>query len=156
MGEEGSIYFFDIFLYYFINVIIKTYIGSFCCCVCYIFYIWFILMCFALLMRSLLLATRNIFSRTIFDLDGWNTHHFVGNLIANSAAVSKNLFSICFQKKITQNHKQLHKNIKFGKKIYNIFLNFICKKLKKWELLHCVLSLCKWNKIINFVLSVKL
>ena len=35
----GEIYFFDIFLYYIINVIIKMlYISSFCCCLSYIFY----------------------------------------------------------------------------------------------------------------------
>ena len=49
---EGGIYFFDIFLYYFINVIIKTlYISSFCC-LRYIFYTLFILMCFSLLLKS--------------------------------------------------------------------------------------------------------
>ena len=38
-GKQGAggIYFFDIFLYYFINAIIKTYISSFCCCLRYIF-----------------------------------------------------------------------------------------------------------------------
>ena len=40
-GRPGAcgIHFFDIFLYYFFNVIIKTlYISSFCCCLRYIFY----------------------------------------------------------------------------------------------------------------------
>ena len=57
-------------------------------------------------------------------------HHFVGYLIANSAAISKKLFSICFQKKITQNHKQLHKNVKF-KNIYIYFSTFYFLKIKK-------------------------
>ena len=84
------------------------------------------------------------------------THQFFGNLIANSVACSKKLFSICFHKKITWNHKQLQKNITFWKNIKRKILNFIFQKFKKLSTLCCGLSLCKWNKIINFVLSVKL
>ena len=138
----GGIYFFDIFLYYFINVIIKTlYISSFCCC-----------LCLSLLLKNKLLAARNLMSKKVFHLDGWNTHHFVGNLIANSVAISKQIFFICFHKIIIQNHKQLKKKFKFKKKICILFF----KKFKKPESLHCAPSLCKWNKIVDFVLSVKL
>ena len=59
------------------------------------------------------LAERNVYSPTVFDLDSRNKHHFVGNLIANSAQISQKIFSICFHEKITQNQKQLEKNVKF-------------------------------------------
>ena len=114
-------FFFYIFLYYLINVIIKTlYISSFCCCLHYIFYTQFILMCFDVFFSSpekLTFCCKKCIFNHRFDLDGLNTHYFVGNLIANSAALSKKLFSICFQKKRTQNPKQLHKTTKFRKKI---------------------------------------
>ena len=63
-------------------------------------------------------------SQKVFDLDGWNTNHFVGNLIANREAISKKLFSICFHKKITENHQQLQKKHKIWEKKI-IFLHFI-------------------------------
>ena len=48
----------------------------------------------------------------------------------------------------------MHENIKFKKKS-NIFLHLIFQKFKKWSSLCFAPSFCKWNKIINFVLSVK-
>ena len=44
------------------------------------------------------------------------THHFVGNLIANRAEVSNQKYFRLFPEKKTQNHTQLHKNVKFGEK----------------------------------------
>ena len=51
-------------------------------------------------------------------------------------------------------HKR--KNLTFSKKNENIFQNFIIHTFKKLGMRRPAPSVCKWNKIINFVLSVKL
>ena len=43
--------------------------------------------------EKLILAARNVSSPIVFDLDGWNTHHVVENLIANSAAIPPQKYS---------------------------------------------------------------
>ena len=67
-------------------------------------------MCF-----SLLLTARNVSSPTVFDLDGWNRHHFVGNLIAYTAKFSKkNIFHL-FPKNSTKQQTIVYENVKWKK-----------------------------------------
>ena len=106
--------------------------------------------CFSLLLKSKLLAAGKVSSPTIFDLQGWNTHHFVWNLIAYTAKWPKKQFFICFQKKITQNHKQLCKNIKFWENLFKIFFYILFFKNSKKGLFCAVPSLRKWNKKYKF------
>ena len=39
----------------------------------------YVLMCFSLLLKNDNFSARNLSSSTVFDLDGWNKHHFIGN-----------------------------------------------------------------------------
>ena len=90
-----------------------------------------VLMCLSLLMKSYLSDAINVSSPTVFDLDGWNTHHFVINLISHRVAYSKKLFSICLHKNKT--HKQLKKTLKFGRNFFAFFSTFYFSKIiKKW------------------------
>ena len=50
----------------------------------------------------------------------------------------------------------MHKNVKSRKKCYFFFVHFIFQNFLKCCLWRSAPSLCKWNTIINFVLSVKL
>ena len=66
-------FFFYILLYYFINVMLKTYISSFL--VVYAIYFTHslyscVLMCFYLLLKSDTFSAKNLPSPTVFDLDG--------------------------------------------------------------------------------------
>ena len=66
-GPSVGLIFFDMLLYYFIYVIIKTlYISSFI--VVYIIYFTHCQYCCVL--KNYTLATRNVSSPTVFDLDG--------------------------------------------------------------------------------------
>ena len=71
-GLEGGLIFFTYLLYYFINVMIKTYISNFI--VVYIMYFthslfYYVLMCFSLL-KIFNFSARNLSSPTFFDPDG--------------------------------------------------------------------------------------
>ena len=74
MGGPGEcLIFFYILLYYFINIVIKTYISDFI--VVYAMYFThslycFVLICFSLLLKNYNFSTRNLSSPTVFDLDG--------------------------------------------------------------------------------------
>ena len=71
---DGLIFFLDILLYYFINVMIKTlYISNFI--VVYVIYFThslycYVLMCFSLLLKNYNFSARNLSSPRVFDLDG--------------------------------------------------------------------------------------
>ena len=76
------------FFYYFINAIISTlHISSFYCCLQWYLAHSYILLYFDVFLaswKSTLLATKNISPPTVFDLGGWNGHHFVGNWVAET------------------------------------------------------------------------
>ena len=112
----------------------------------------YILMCFSPLLKSTLFATPNVSPPTVFYLGGWNGHHFVGNWVAET--VTYHFFNIISLSSKNMQHKK--KNIQkisfFPKK------NFICfSTVYYWEIQkNGAPSDGKWNKIIKFVLSVKL
>ena len=80
---------FCFFYYYFINAIMSTFhISSFIVVYIDIWHIvtaCYVLMCFSPLLKSTFLATKNASPPTVFDLGGWNGHHFVGNWVAGTA-----------------------------------------------------------------------
>ena len=74
--------------YYFINAIILTlYISSLYCCLHWYLAHSYILLYFDVfspLLKSTLFAIKNVSPPTVFDLGGWNGHHFVGNWVAET------------------------------------------------------------------------
>ena len=106
---------------------------------------------FSPLLNSTLLATPNLSPPTVFDLEGWNGHHLVGNWVAENIAYR--FFNI---RSLSSKNMQ-HKKMWFLKKN-----NFICfpnvyySEIRKNGMLSCVPSHGKWNKIIKFGLSVNL
>ena len=104
---------FFIFYYYFINTIISTlHINSLYCCLDWYLahsYIWLYFDVFSPLLKSTLLATKNASPPTVFDLGGWNGHHFVGNWAAKTVTYHfLNILSLSsknmqHKKKYTQN-----------------------------------------------------
>ena len=114
-------FFFYILLFYFINVIIKTYIISFL--VVYVIYFTHnlyscVLMCFSLLLKSDTFSARNLSSSTVFDLDGWNKHHFIGNGIPYTRA---GIFFVphLFPLKKSQNSKKYAQKLKIWSKYFS-------------------------------------
>ena len=73
------------FYYYFINAIILTlHISSFIVVyidIWHIVTVCYVLMCLSPPMKSTLLVTKNESTPPVFDLRGWNRHHFVRNWI---------------------------------------------------------------------------
>ena len=110
-------------------------------------------MCFSPLLKSTLLATPNLSPPTVFDLGGWNGHHFVGNWVDET--VTFLFFNIrSLSSKNMQHQKKYAKNA--TPKNSFAFQMFIIKKFEKTGMWRCAPSHGKWNKIIKFVLSVKL
>ena len=62
--------FFDILLYYILNVVIKTYISNFVVFMLYILHTVNIVFRCVLPLKNYTLAAKNVCSPTVFDLDG--------------------------------------------------------------------------------------
>ena len=77
------------------------------------------------------MAARNPMSQKVFNLDGWNTHHFVGNLIFNSERSPKNNFSSVSIKKVHKTTTNCKKTEKFGEKKIKFFSTFYFSNIKK-------------------------
>ena len=135
---------FFYYYYYFINAIISTLhvISLYCCLHWYLAHSYILLYfdVFSPLLISTLLATKNESPPTVFDLGGWNGHHFVGNWVAETVTYHfLNIWSL------------------FLKKKYLIcFSNMYYSEIWKNSTRSCAPSHGKWNKIIKFVLSLKL
>ena len=95
--------------------------------------------------------TKNVSPPTVFDLGGWNWHHFVGNWVAET--VTYRFLNI--QSLSSKNMQHKKKKIFWKKKIICIS-NVYYSEIQKYCMWSCVPSHGKWNKIIKFVLSVKL
>ena len=154
----GRIIFFN--FCYFINGIISTlHISSLYCCLHWYLahsYIFFIFWYFSHLLKSTPLATPKLSPPTVFDLGGWNEHHFVGNWVAET--ITYHFFNIqSLSSKNLQHKKKICKKLNFLEK-KNSFASqmFIIEKFEKNGTWSCAPSHGKWNKIIKFVLSVKL
>ena len=87
-------------------------------------------MCFSPLLKSTLFATPNVSPPTVFDLGGWNDHHFVGNWVAET--VTYHFFNIqSLSSKNMQHKKKYVKNMIFGKKKFIYFSNVYYLEIKK-------------------------
>ena len=112
-------------------------------------------MCFSPLLKSTLLATPNRSPTTVFDLWGWNGHHFVGNWVAET--VTYHFFNIrLFPVKTCNTKKKCKKCDFFLPKNFICFSNVYYWKIRKTGMWSCAPSHDKRNRIIKFVLSVKL
>ena len=135
-GEGVCVCFFCILLYYFINVIIKTlYISNFI--VIYVIYFThslycYVLLCFSLLLKSYNFSTRNRSSRTVFDLEGWNKHHLIGNWMPYTWAIYMYIF-ICFQPKKIQNIEKYTSKFEKGEFFLKYFSKFYFSKILKTQ-----------------------
>ena len=111
-------------------------------------------MCFSPLLKSTLFATLNISPPIVFDLGGWNGHHFVGNWVAET--VTCHFFNIqSLSSKNMQHKKKYAKKCDFlKKKNFICFWNVYYSEIGKNGVWSYVPSHGKWNKIIKFVLSV--
>ena len=107
------------------------------------------------LLKSTLLVIPNLSPPTVFDLGGWNGHHFVGNWVAET--VTYHFFNI---QSLSSKNMQTQKKCKkcdFLKKFFFIcFSNVYYWEIQKNSTWSCVPSHGKWNKIIKFGLSEKL
>ena len=101
---------------------------------------------FSPLLKSTLFATPNVSPPTVFDLGGWNWHHFVGNWVAET--VTYHFFNIQSLSVKACNTKKNMQHICFSNVYYS--------EIQKNSMWSCAPSHGKWNIIIKFVLSVKL
>ena len=112
-------------------------------------------MCLSPLLKSTLFATPNVFPPTVFDLGGWNGHHFEGNWVAET--VTYHFFNNQSLSSKNMQHKiNICKKCYLKKIIIICFSNVYYSEIRKNGMWSCATSHGKWNKIINFVLSVKL
>ena len=112
-------------------------------------------MCFSPLLKSTLFATPNVSPPTVFDLGGWNGHHFIGNWVAKT--VKYHFFNIWSRTSKNIRQKKKCKKCDFlKKKNFICFSNVYYSEIEKNFMWSCAPSYGKWNKIIKFVLSVKL
>ena len=70
------------------------------------------------------MAIRNLSSLTVFDLDGWNKYHFIGNWITYIGKCSDFSLSICFNLKKKKKKHKIMKNFNF----YILFFIFILNR----------------------------
>ena len=131
-------------LFYFFYVIYFTHSSS--CC----FYA-----CFPFLENYTFGCRKGIFSDSFWPRRLKQTS-FCRELIAYAAKLSKKYFPPVSRKKNTKLWTIVKKCKILKKTFKNIFLHFIFFKLKKNESFAHAPSLCEWNKIINFIISVKL
>ena len=104
--------------YYFIYVIIKTYQQFFLLFTLYILHmVHIVFWCIFPFSRKMTpSAARNVSSPPVFDLDGWNKHHFIGNWITLTVTVLIFPLFHLFPGKTTQHiTKQIYKNLQFAK-----------------------------------------
>ena len=145
------------FYYYFINAIILTlHISSLCCYLHWHLAHSYILICFSPLLKSTLFATPNVSPPTALDLGGWNGHHFVENWVAKT--ITYHFFNIRYlSSKNIKSPKKMCKKCDFlKKKKFICFSNVYYSEIQKNGTWSCAPSHGKQNKIIKFVLSVKL
>ena len=111
-------------------------------------------MCLSPLLKSTLLATKHVSPPTVFDLGGWNGDHFVGNWVAETdQSIFFNIRSLSSK---NMQHIKICKKCDILKKIIHLLLKCILFRNLKNALRSCAPSHGKWNKIIKFILSVKL
>ena len=109
---------------------------------------------FSPLQKSTLFATPNVSPPTVFDLGGWNGHHFVGNWVAET--ITHHFLNI-WSPSSKNMHATQKKMQKYDLKKINIcFSNVYYSEIQKNGMWSCAPSHGKWNKIIKFVFSVKL
>ena len=115
-------------------IILTLHISSLYCCLdwylahssfCYI------LTCFLPSQKITLLATKNVFPPTVFDLGGWNWHHSVGNWVAET--VTYHFFNIRSLSSKNMQHKRrnMQKMIFWRKKKSFASQMFIIEKFEK-------------------------
>ena len=109
-------------------------------------------MCFSPLLKSTLSAIPNLSPPTVFDLGGWNGHHFVGNWVAET--VTYLFFNIRSLSSKNMQHKKNAKNAIFSKKKFICFSNVYYLKIRKTACEAVRLVMVNEIKLSN--LSVKL
>ena len=127
--------FFFLIFYYFINAIISTlHIRSLYCCFHWYLAHSYILLYFDVFLhswKSSLLVTKNVSPPTVFDLGGWNRHHFIGNWVAE--IVTYQFFYIRSLSTKYMQHKKINmqKMRVFEEKKSFAFQMFIIHKFEK-------------------------
>ena len=147
------IFFFDILLYYFNNVMIKTfYIGNFI--IVYVIYFTRSLYCYVLLFFPSLEKLHFFYKKSIFSHSFWPRWLKQISFYRELNALHPRIFFFVFHlfplKKNTKHRNIYIKTRKVRKFFFNIFLNWIFHKFKKHQLWSSGPRLGKWNTIINF------
>ena len=85
----------------------------------------YVLMCFSIPLKSIFLATKNVSPPTVFELGGWNTYHFVGNLIPY--IVTYHFFNIwyLFPVKTGHTNQKICKKYEFCLKNFDLLFKFL-------------------------------
>ena len=105
--------------------------------ICHTVTFCYILMCFSPLLKIPLLATPKLSPPTVFELPGWNWHHFVGNWVAET--VTYHFFNIRSLSSKNMQHKKKCKKCDFFKKkksfasqmfIIEKFRKMVCKAVR--------------------------